>query len=107
MGLQRQGTGVFARVMNLIDAGVGRAFVRAGIVIVLGLALGACAYNPKTGQLRVAGPDGVKPGERWFSPYDIAAIYSGDFCPTCGTIGEGHSYRSDLVPAERWTYGAS
>ena len=107
MGFQHQKTGVFACFMNFIDACIGSAFVRTGIVLVLALALGACAYNPKTGQLRLTGPDGVKAGERWFSPDDIVAIYSGDFCPTCGTIGEVHSYRSDLVPVERWSYGVS
>src|SRR5438445_1234353 len=60
MGFQHQKTGVFACFMNFIDACIGSAFVRTGIVLVLALALGACAYNPKTGQLRLTGPDGVK-----------------------------------------------
>jgi len=114
MGFQRQRTGDFACFMNFIDACVGRAFVRTGIVIVLALALGACAYNPKTGQLRLAGPDGVKAGERWFSPEDIADLYAGaEFCPNCGAIrcpecGEWRGgYRSDFIPAERWSYGVS
>jgi opacity protein-like surface antigen len=72
MGFQRQKTGVFARL------------IRTSIVIFLGLALGACAYNPKTGELRVATPDNLRPGETWFTPRQLVDLWSGaeywDYC---------------------------
>jgi outer membrane protein with beta-barrel domain len=108
MGFQRQKTGVFARL------------IRTSIVIFLGLALGACAYNPKTGELRVAAPDNLRPGETWYTPQQLVDLWSGaeywDYCerhPCPFFISRPpdryapRATYADLIPVSRWSYGLS
>jgi hypothetical protein len=65
-----------------MQAGV---FARVGVVL-YGLALGACAYNPKTGEFRPAGgSEQLRPGEIYLDPLKLLEIWSGqETCPGCG-----------------------
>jgi outer membrane immunogenic protein len=55
-------------------------------VVFLAMALGACAYNPKTGELRLAGDaSALRPGETFVDPFTLVDIYFGNNdCPECG-----------------------
>jgi opacity protein-like surface antigen len=118
MGFQRSKTGEFAFGMNSIAVRV-TTFFRTAIVILLGFALGACAFNPKTGQWRLSPREDAKPGERWFSPFDLTDLYFGARydpvtgaieCPECGEWRGGYVREGGnpfLIPVQRWTYGIS
>lgn len=99
----------------------GGAFVRLCVVF-LALALGACAYNPKTGELRLVGdPKALRTGETYVDPATLATIYFGNYddcpecgaelCPNCGRCPYGsrncrpiNEYKN-LIPVSRWAIG--
>jgi opacity protein-like surface antigen len=79
------------------------AFARLGVVLLLGFVLGACAYNPQTGEFRpLADRTALRAGETYLGPYALADIFFG-YCPECG--GDYFGPRYILEAGGAWTQG--